>query len=272
MDAEMRATALAALAMQVEFGADEAIGDTPVDRFAEAAPAPQVAVAPEPQAAPALISDDTVADAHAIAAACTSLADLQAALAAFDGGSLKQGARSCVFADGVAGARVMIVGEAPGREEDLAGKPFVGRSGQLLDRMLACIGLDRAAGNPADAVYITNILPWRPVGNRTPGADEVALLMPFVARHIALAAPEIVVPMGGTAAQALTGQTAGILRLRGQWSRLETGIGAGMGSAPLPALPMLHPAYLLRNPPAKRMAWRDLLSLRARLDGERPGD
>lgn len=268
MDAETRAAALAALAMQVEFGADEAIGDAPVDRFAGSAPAPPTAAAPEPPAAPALIAGEAVADAHAIAAACTSLPELEAALAAFDAGPLKQGARSCVFADGMAGARVMIVGEAPGREEDLAGKPFVGRSGQLLDRMLACIGLDRTAASIGDAVYITNILPWRPVANRTPGADEVALMMPFVARHIALAAPEIVIPMGSTSAQALTGQTAGILRLRGRWSTLAT----GMGTTPLPALPMLHPAYLLRNPPAKRMAWRDLLGLRAALDGAIPGD
>jgi DNA polymerase len=278
---DSRAALLAALAFQIELGADEAIGDAPCDRFSEADREPVRAAPParaEPPRAPArpaqpapatpvATAAEAMRAAAAIAAACTDLSALSAALADFDGGTLKAGALNCVFSDGVPGARVMIIGEAPGREEDRAGKPFVGRSGQLLDRMLACIGLSRRAEDPAQAVYITNILPWRPVGNRTPGSDEVTMLMPFVHRHIALAAPEIVIPMGGTSAGALLGGPAGILRRRGQWDRY-----APEGATPRPALPMLHPAYLLRNPAAKRQAWRDLLALRAWLDGEGPDD
>lgn len=277
LDTETRAALLAALAFQVEAGADEAIGDTPLDRFAEAdsaptalpsqqprperrpapasAPAKPIRVTPQP-AAPA-------ATAEAVAAACTDLAALESALAAFDGGALKAGAQRCVFADGRPGAPVMIVGEAPGRDEDIAGKPFVGRSGQLLDRMLACIGLSRSAEDLSQAVYITNVLPWRPVGNRTPAADEVAMLLPFLHRHITLAAPRILVLMGASAATALLGEGPGITRRRGQWAEL-----GGFGPAPLPVLPTLHPAYLLRNPAAKRLSWRDLLSLRTALDGD----
>ncbi len=261
-DPDVRAALLAALAWHVELGADEAIGETPVDRFA----AEPVAAPPrqEPEArvaAPAIAGEaDVVAAAREIAASCATLAELSAALAAFDGCPLKAGARNCVFADGNPAARVMIVGEAPGRDEDLAGKPFVGRSGQLLDRMLAAIGLDRNAKDPSQAVYITNVLPWRPVQNRTPGGDETAMLGPFVERHIALAAPEFVVLMGAVSARHLLRTETGITRLRGRWTRLP--------EHRLPALPTLHPAYLLRAPDAKRLAWRDLLSLRAALDGE----
>jgi DNA polymerase len=271
---------LAALAFQLELGADEAIAETPQDRFAEPEQAPwrrsEAPVnAPSPAAASATAparaatrpgrraGDEAAPETRAAAAeACADLAALHAALAEVDGGGLKDGATNCVFSDGFPGARVMIVGEAPGREEDLAGKPFVGRSGQLLDRMLAAIGLDRTAEDPARGVYITNVIPWRPVGNRKPGADEVAMFLPFVRRHIELAAPEVVVAMGGTSATALLGGTTGILKRRGQWDRYEA------GGATLPVLPMLHPAYLLRNPAAKRLAWRDLLALRAWLDGE----
>jgi DNA polymerase len=186
-------------------------------------------------------------------------------MTAFDGCDLKKGARSTVFADGNPAARVMIVGEAPGQEEDRAGKPFVGRSGQLLDRMLACIGLDRHAAERERAVYITNVLPWRPLGNRTPAADEVAMLKPFLHRHIRLADPDILVPMGASAVSALLGGEGGITKRRGQWAAVS-----GVADRPIPALPMLHPAYLLRNPSAKRQAWRDLLALRAVLDGEDP--
>lgn len=278
---------LAALAFQIELGADEAIAETPQDRFAEseraAVPLPGVtaasravperpamtAVKPAPKAAKAAAPTDPHVDeatqtAVSLALQCGDLGSLQAALAAFEGSTLKAGAQSCVFCDGLAGARVMIVGEAPGRDEDIAGKPFVGRSGQLLDRMLAPIGLSRTSKDPSAAVYITNILPWRPVGNRTPGSDEVAMFLPFVQRHITLAAPEIVIPMGGTSATALLGGSTGITRRRGKWDRYQP-----EGAAALPALPMLHPAYLLRNPAAKRQAWRDLLVLRAWLDGER---
>ena len=277
LDSDLRAALLAALAMQVEFGADEAIADTPFDRFAEHDPAPEprrpetprteaLRRRPHAPSPPPPAAEPTGAEAaEAIASRCTTLPELAEALAAFDAGALKAGASRCVFADGNPHARVMIVGEAPGRDEDLAGKPFVGRSGQLLDRMLACIGLDRTADDPAHAVYITNVLPWRPLANRTPAADEVALLMPFLRRHIRLAAPAVLVPMGGSAVSALLGGTGGITRRRGKWSRLD-----GLTAAPLPVLPMLHPAYLLRTPAAKRQAWRDLLALRTMLDGEAP--
>ena len=150
----------------------------------------------------------------------------------------------------------MIVGEAPGREEDRAGKPFVGRAGQLLDRMLEAINMGRAHENSARAVYITNVLPWRPPSNRTPEKDEIAMMLPFLERHVALIDPDIVVLMGNTPCQALLGRT-GITRMRGQWVEV-------LGK---PCLPMFHPAYLLRNPIAKREAWAELLELNARLRG-----
>ncbi len=262
---ETRAALLAALAWQIELGADEAIGETPIDRR-DLAPAPRPTTPSKPFAAPARAVAPTGGapgqTARAVAAQCDSLDALAAALAAFDGGALKEGARNCVFSDGHPRARVMIVGEAPGREEDAAGKPFVGRSGQLLDRMLAAIGLDRRADDPERAVYITNMIPWRPVNNRTPGADELAMLEPFVLRHIALAAPEFVVLMGATSAKTLLRTQTGITRLRGRWTRADWSAGQ--------VLPTLHPAYLLRNPAAKRFVWRDLLDLRAALDGEAP--
>jgi len=268
-----REALLAALAWQVELGADEAIADAPVDRFAAPAattappPAPDPAPHPlagpaRPAAAPGTDNADAVAaEAAAIAAGCADLAALAAALAAFDGCPLKAGARNCVFADGWPGARVMIVGEAPGRDEDRLGRPFVGRSGRLLDRMLAAIGLDRAAQDRERGVYITNMLPWRPLDNRKPARDETAMLEPFVRRHIELAAPDVVLLMGATAAQTLMETATGVMRLRGQWTRLPSC---------RPALATLHPAYLLRTPAAKRLAWRDLQALRAALDDGPP--
>lgn len=153
----------------------------------------------------------------------------------------------------------MIVGEAPGREEDARGLPFVGRSGQLLDRMLAAIRLARHADRPEDAVYITNVLPWRPPGNRDPSGDEIAMLRPFLVRHIELVSPEVLVLMGNPATRTVLGTTTGITRLRGQWTLWGK----------FATLPMFHPASLLRDPARKRLAWADLLSLRARLDGDR---
>ncbi|MGR3495480.1 uracil-DNA glycosylase [Citreimonas sp.] len=247
--------ARAALEWQLEMGVDEAIGETPVDRFAAesarvaaaAQSAPTTATAPAaPMRAEAV---DPVAEAEAAAAAAYDLDALREAMAAFDHCALKRGARNLVFCDGTPGARVMIVGEAPGREEDLQGKPFVGQAGQFLDRMLAAIGLARA-----ESVYITNVMPWRPPQNRDPKPDEIAMMQPFLRRHIALADPDVLVIMGNISAQALLGKR-GILRLRGHWAEAEG----------RPALPMTHPAYLLRTPAAKREAWADLLSLQAKL-------
>jgi DNA polymerase len=259
----------ALIAWQAELGADEAIGDAPLDRFAlpaaPAAVAPPVApssgarerAAPLPAAAPAPPGADlaaAVAEAEALAAAAPDLAALSAAQSGYGHCDLRQGARSFVFADGRPGARVMILGEAPGREEDIEGRPFVGRAGQLLDKMFAAIGLGRGAPDPARALYIANVLPWRPPGNRDPEPDEVAMMLPFVRRHIALAAPEVLVLMGNAPAGAILGRR-GITRLRGIWTE-------ALG---LPVLPMLHPAYLLRNPAAKADAWADLLALQQRL-------
>jgi uracil-DNA glycosylase len=215
-------------------------------------------VAKAPPAAPVHIVErkeiDAVEVARQSATAAADLSGLKDAIAAFEHCELKRGARSLVFADGNPAARVLILGEAPGRDEDREGRPFVGRAGQLLDRMLAAIGLDRTAEDAASAVYITNVLPWRPPQNRDPEAEEIAMMLPFVQKHIELAAPDLIVLMGNIACRAALGKQ-GILRLRGTWT---TAFGK-------PALPMTHPAYLLRTPSAKREAWADLLSLKARL-------
>lgn len=249
--------ALAALRWQVEMGVSDAIGEEPLDRYALSAPPEQPAAHAAPAAAPATLAAEPAADplqtARSAATAAETLAELAQAMEA-QPSSLKPAARRFVFADGRPEARVMIVGEAPGREEDLEGRPFVGRAGQLLDRMLAAVDLSRAHPDPGRAVYIANVLPWRPPTNRTPGADEIAQFLPFLHRHIALVAPEIIMLMGNTPCQALLGQ-AGITRMRGQWREVQG----------IPALPAFHPAYLLRNPAAKREAWADLLTLAARL-------
>lgn len=245
-------TARALYEWQVELGADEAIGDAPVNRY-EAAPQPAAAAAaaaPHPPAA----AEDPIAVAQAAARGAGTLEDLAAAQSAYDHCELKKGARNFVFADGNPEARLMIIGEAPGRDEDLEGRPFVGRAGQLLDRMFAAIGLARSAHHPAEALYITNVLPWRPPQNRDPEPAEIAMMLPFLERHVELAAPDVIVLMGNTPCAAVLGKR-GITRLRGTWSQ-------AMGR---PVLAMTHPAYLLRNPAAKREAWADLLDLKARL-------
>ncbi|SFJ12280.1 uracil-DNA glycosylase [Albimonas pacifica] len=286
-----REALLAALAFQLECGADEPLSETPCDRFAEtaadlaaraeraaqdgegregagAAPGgaarsrPPTPRAAPPGAAPARVGPEPTPEqaAREAAAACRTLEALHEAIRSFEGSPLKKGARNTVIADGHAAARVMIVGEAPGRDEDRLGKPFVGRSGQLLDLMLGAIGLDRASAEPETGCYITNVVYWRPIENRRPAGDEVAMLAPFLERHVALAKPEFLVLMGASPAQALLETTMGITRLRGRW-RVWNGV---------PCLPTFHPAYLLRQPDKKRESWRDLLSLRAALDGAKP--
>ncbi|WP_333817175.1 uracil-DNA glycosylase [Tabrizicola sp.] len=247
--------ALAALAWEVEAGADETILDAPVNRYELAAetPKPVAARVPSP---PDPVGTDPAAIARAAAASALSLDALREAIAAFDLCELKKGARNTVFADGNPRARVLILGEAPGAEEDREGRPFVGRAGKLLDRMFAAIGLARTSPDAESAFYITNVMPWRPPGNRDPEAAEIAMMMPFVERHIALVDPQVIVAVGNTPLFALTG-SRGILRARGNWSQ-------AFGK---PLLPMTHPAYLLRNPAAKREAWADLLSLQQRLRG-----
>jgi DNA polymerase len=280
------ATLIEALRWQIEAGADEAIGEAPVDRYrAAAAPAavaltaPPVAArsaAPPPDTTPALPLPDVArpaaaplasasqaeADARAVAAAAPTLDALRAAVAAFEGCALKRTATNTVFADGDPSASVMFIGEAPGADEDRKGKPFVGRSGQLLDRMIVHIGLDRHKAGEAGA-YITNILFWRPPGNRDPSAAEIAACLPFVERHIELVAPRVLVFLGGPSAKTLLGRTEGIMRLRGRWFNYQT----RQGGPTIPALAMFHPAFLLRSPGQKREAWRDLLAIRARLAG-----
>jgi uracil-DNA glycosylase family 4 len=266
-----REAALALLQWQIEMGADEAIGDIALDRLAPAAPAPQPVQRPAParpapifkqptSAAPPRALTESAAEpaqsARTLAAQAQSLDALAALVAGFDACPLKRTATNTVFADGNPAAPVMIVGEAPGADEDRIGKPFVGRAGQLLDRMLAAIGLDRTG------VQITNVIYWRPPGNRKPTTAEIASCLPFVFRHIVLSAPKVLVLAGGTAASTLLDVTDGITRLRGRWFDLAV---PGLDT-PLPTLPMFHPAFLLRSPERKREAWRDLLALKAKLD------
>lgn len=252
----------------VAMGVDEAIGEVPFDRLAPppAAPRPDFVPSP-PQAAqraplPAIARVDAapgteVASARQSAAAAHSLDELFAAVAGFEGCGLKRTATNTVFADGNRTAPVMVIGEAPGADEDRLGRPFVGRSGQLLDRMLAAIGLSRG-----ENVYITNILFWRPPGNRKPTEAEIAACLPFVWRHIALIAPRVVVLCGGTATAALLGRPEGITRLRGRWFDLA------IPGAPrsIPTLTTYHPSFLLRAPARKSEAWRDFLNLKLKLD------
>ena len=250
----------------VEVGADECIGEGPVDRVAfgieEAARKKKrnaadtkVQMKPEPRAAafaPAALPLATaVSDAVEAAKGAGSLDDLRAAIANFEHCELKPLAQNLVFSDGNPSASVMIIGEAPGAEEDRIGKPFVGRAGRLLDRMFVEIGLGRTEAEAGQSLYITNILPWRPPGNRTPSSSEVEMMKPFVVRHVQLVGPRLLVLMGNSSCSALLGKS-GITRLRGNWTEWQG----------LPVMPMFHPAYLLRNPVAKREAWIDLLMIR----------
>jgi len=278
---------LQALVWQIEAGADEAIADAPADRFAVPAPPPKPAAptfapqrpgpvvagraqasaaATRPAASATLVAADTaIGMARALAAEAPDLAALRAAVEAFDGCALKETATHTVFADGVAGAAggsapVMFIGEAPGADEDRLGRPFVGVSGQLLDRMIEAAGFSRTVN-----AYITNILFWRPPGNRDPSSEEIALCLPFVMRHIELVRPRALVFLGGPAAKTLLGRAEGITRLRGKWHEFRTPAMLDRGEPAIPAMAMLHPAYLLRTPGAKRDAWRDLLAIKARL-------
>jgi uracil-DNA glycosylase family 4 len=245
----------------LDMGVDAQLDEEPHDRLAEAraALAPR-AKSPEPEARPAFAgaaadASDVAAQARLLARSATSLDALRGLLEKFEGCALRTTAKSLVFADGNPQAKLMFVGEAPGAEEDRLGLPFVGRSGQLLDRMLAAIGLDR------QGCYIANIIPWRPPGNRTPTPQESAVCQPFIARQIELADPDILVCLGGPSAQALLGFKEGIMRSRGKWVEYDT------GTRKIRALATLHPAYLLRQPLQKRLAWRDFKAIRAALKG-----
>ena len=282
-DQPARQDALALLRLYIEWGVDEAIEPTPQSRFGATggtfpvpAPATPHAVPPRQLAerpatagfeasplTPSMASTKSlgpldqaaVASAREAAASALDLAALRAALESFDGVPLRKTATNLVFADGNPAARVMLVGEAPGADEDRLGLPFVGVSGQLLDRMMAAIGLDRTT------FYITNVCFWRPPGNRKPTDAELAAQKPFVERHIELVAPQVLVLVGAAAAQGLLQTTEGITRLRGRWFEYRA---AGLAD-PIPTLPIFHPAYLLRQPAQKRETWRDLIRLKSRL-------
>ncbi len=249
----------------VGIGVDEATGAVAVDRFVVPPAAPPVRTAParRPSPVPARPAA-ALEDARTLAAGASSLAELVGVINAFDGCPLKRTATTTCIADGNAEASIMIIGEAPGAEEDRQGKPFVGPAGKLLDRMLAAIGLDRTH------VYITNTLYWRPPGNRTPTPEEIAVCLPFLERQVELLSPRLLVYAGGTAVRAMfdTAPGEGITRLRGRWLRLER-----EGREPVPAIAMFHPAYLLRQPLRKRESWRDLLAIRQRMEelGIAPG-
>lgn len=261
----------------IDSGVDEALDIEPIDRLAvEPQPSAETPTAVSPEQTPSPLSpakqarsrsqpnadlisrEEVTRSARAAASEAKSLDDLRDALSAFEGCALKQTAKSLVFGDGKPNSPLMFIGEAPGAEEDRRGVPFVGPAGKLLDLMLAAIGLDRSAA------YITNILPWRPPGNRSPTDAEIAACLPFVERHIELVAPKILVFVGGTAAKTLLGTTQGIMRLRGRWFSYES---LHM-TAPIDARAMLHPAYLLRSPAQKRETWQDLLEIKHRLEKE----
>ena len=273
------------LKFHIEAGCADVLNNTPVNHFADAELASPEPVAPErgepaayvglqegasPVVTPAVTSvrpavvaaqisaavpqNGAAGDSTTLAKNASTLDELAAALDSFEGCGLKKTAKSTVFSDGVSSARVMLVGEAPGQEEDRTGKPFVGRSGQLLDAMMETIGLSRASN-----LYIANVIPWRPPGNRAPSPDELEICKPFILRQIELASPEIIVLVGGTSAKTLLNTETGITRLRGKWQTLE------IGGRNIPALAFFHPAYVLRRPETKVDVWADLCALKQKL-------
>lgn len=274
MNEETAAAIAHVLRWHLESGVDECIGAVPRNRYEEegtarrgeqaprsvAAPPTALSTRPVPKSPPPLAARPIPPSAASgtaamLAAAADTLDALKAALARYDGCALAKTATNLVFGDGSATARVVLIGEAPGAEEDRQGVPFVGVSGQLLDRMLASIGLDRTQ------VFISNTVFWRPPGNRAPTSQEVAACMPFVIRIIELIRPAMLVALGGPAANALLSRSESVSRLRGHWLTFES---AGLG-LPIPATALFHPAYLLRSPGQKRLAWHDLLAIKKRL-------
>src|SRR5438477_4908810 len=252
----------------LEAGVDCALAEAPVNRLSD----PDIGAAPR-EAAPALLRtmaaaippsrseaapapEVAILSAREAARTAPTLEALRTLLENFDGCALKSTATRLVFADGNPQARIMFVGEAPGREEDIEGLPFVGRSGKLLDRMISAIGLDRSSA------YIANVIPWRPPGNRTPTPQETQICLPFIQRQIELADPDVLVCLGGPAAAALLGAREGILKTRGRWFTFHT------GTREIRAIATLHPAYLLRQPLQKRLAWRDFLAIKQALAAE----
>lgn len=270
--------ALQLLDWQIAMGADEAIGESAIDWTdrpaplkdspGTAAPATAInragnankAVKPVSAARPVDAAQDLIGDARKLAASCASVEQLTTALSQFQGCPLSRTASNLCFTDGNNAAETLFVGEAPGRDEDLQGKPFVGRSGQLLDKMAAHIGLSRNNEDPAKSVLIANTVFWRPPGNRKPSEAEMLMCLPFLYRLIEITKPKTIVCFGGTPTQHMTGQTQGIMRLRGRWFDFQSSDGS------IPLLATLHPSYLLRQPAQKALAWRDMLGLKQRLD------
>ena len=254
------------LAFYLEAGVDCALTDEPVDRLAEPDAPPAAVVAREsarlsslremPATIPAVPRSEiapapeaAIASAREAARTAPSLEALRALLENFDGCALKHTATRLVFSDGNPQARIMFVGEAPGRDEDIEGLPFVGRSGKLLDRMIAAIGLDRSKA------YIANVIPWRPPGNRTPTPQETQICLPFIQRQIELVNPDVLVTLGNPSTQTLLSTREGIMRTRGRWFDYDT------GTRTIRAMATFHPAYLLRSPSYKRMSWQDLRAI-----------
>jgi DNA polymerase len=283
-DEEGSAGLAALLAWYREMGVDEVVGDIPVNwlergnvpprqdvlpsadsrDWGQSRPVPPPAAQRPPEASgaalrrqfPAAGPDTAVHSARSAARQAADLDELGATLAGFDGCSLKATAKNLCFYRGAGTARIMLIGEAPGRDEDIEGKPFVGRAGQLLDKMLAAIQLGEKD------VHITNIVYWRPPGNRTPTPQEAQVCRPFLERQVELVAPEVIVLLGGAAAKHILDVAEGIMRVRGKWREIE------IGAHKARVIATLHPAYLLRTPAAKRLAWRDLLTVKTSLDGQ----
>jgi len=249
------------LEWQLEAGADEAIGETPVNRLAPApvqAPKPMEAPMPKPAFGTKLVAPvEAIASTRAIADACTTREELEAAVRAFDGLSIKKTAMNTVFCDGNPQAKIMLIGEAPGAQEDQQGIPFCGPSGKLLDKMLSAIGLSRA-----DTVYISNTVFWRPPGNRQPSLEELALCQPFVQKHIALIGPKLLIALGGVATNALLAKDLSISRMRMKLYDYSN----PYLEAPVPTAVTFHPSYLMRSPGQKRLAWQDLQFIRQWLE------
>ncbi len=262
-------TARDLLAFYLEAGVDCALSDEAVDRLSEAhEPAPERKVetparalppramtpaAPPPRVEAAPPPDIAAATARDAADTANTLDELRSLLDAFDGCALKATATRLVFSDGNPEAKIMFVGEAPGRDEDIEGKPFVGRSGKLLDLMMAAIGLDRTK------VYIANVIPWRPPGNRTPTPQETQICLPFIRKQIELVDPDVLVCLGNPSSQTLLNTREGIMKTRGRWVPFDT------GTRIIRAIPTFHPAYLLRSPIYKRLAWQDLRAIKTAL-------
>ncbi|MDR6263862.1 uracil-DNA glycosylase [Roseobacter sp. N2S] len=255
---------LTALEWQIDLGADEAIQDTPVNRYEQAVKPAKGAIpktGPNSNIKPVdfipvipQVQESAPDIARIMAGRCNDLTALRDALAVFEHCAIKKGARNLVFAAGHASARVMVIGEGPSRDEDRTGAPFMGRSGAMLDKMFAAIGLSRENEDGQGALYITNVLPWRTPQNRDPEPEEIAMMLPFLERHIALVNPDVIVALGNIPCKALLGRT-GITRMRGTWVE-------AFGK---PVLPMFHPSALLRDPAKKRDSWNDLLAIKARL-------